>query len=373
MKQKILVTGGAGFIGSHIIDQLLEKGHDVVVMDNLDPQVHENGNLPDYLAKNLEFLRGDVTKKEEFSKTLQDIDVVYHEASAVGVGQSMYKIAHYMNSNCMGTANLLDYLANENHNVKKVVVAASMSSYGEGLYECESCGKVRPNLRSEDDVNSGNWDPLCPHCKKQLKAIPTPETAEQYCNSIYAIGKKVQEDMVLNVGKTYGIPSVALRYFNVYGPRQSLSNPYTGVAAIFMSRIKAGNKPVIYEDGLQTRDFISVHDIARANVMAMEQKSADYQRFNVGSGIPLTIKSIAETLAKLYGKEEITPDIQNKFRKGDVRHCYADISKIQNKLNWNPTISFEEGMKEYIEWSRKQESVDMFDKAAQELKDKKLI
>ena len=373
MKQKILVTGGAGFIGSHIIDQLLEKGHQVVVLDNLDSQVHEGSKIPDYLSKNLEFLKGDVTNKEEFDNALQDIDVVYHEASAVGVGQSMYKISHYMNANCMGTANLLDHLANKNHNIKKVIVAASMSSYGEGLYKCEKCGNVRPSLRSENDVNSGQWEPLCPYCKSQIKPVAITETAKQNCNSIYAIGKKVQEDMVLNVGQTYGIPSVVLRYFNVYGPRQSLSNPYTGVAAIFMSRIKAGNRPVVYEDGLQTRDFVSVHDIAKANVMAMEQKSANYQRFNVGSGIPLTIKSISETLAKLYGKEEIVPDVQNKFRKGDVRHCYADIRKIKSLLNWKPSITFEEGMKEYIEWSKKQESVDMFEKAAQELKEKRLI
>ncbi len=372
--KRVLVTGGAGFIGSHIVDKLIEKGYDVVVLDNLDPQVHHNRNIPEYLSKKITFINGDVTNKQQFYDALsQDIDVVYHEAAAVGVGQSMYEISHYMNTNAMGTAHLLNFIANENHGIKKIIVAASMSSYGEGMYSCPTCGTVRPHLRTAEDITTGKWEPICPICGGNIKPIPTTEDAVQHCNSIYAIGKKLQEDMIMNIAQAYNIPAVALRYFNVYGPRQSLSNPYTGVAAIFMSRIKAGNAPVIYEDGLQTRDFISVHDIVEANLRAMESDKANYQRFNVGSGNPLTIKSIAETLASIFGRDDIKPEIKNTFRKGDVRHCYADISKMKELLDWEPTVSFEKGMRDYIEWAKTQESVDMFEKAAQELKEKKLI
>ena len=283
----------------------------------------------------------------------------------------MYQINYYMNANVMGTSNLLDVLANENHDVKKVVIAASMSSYGEGAYECDDCGVVHPPLRTEEQMGQGKWEMFCPECGKPAKPIPTTEEKIQHCNSVYAISKKVQEEMVLTVGKAYGIPSVALRFFNAFGPRQSLSNPYTGVTAIFMSRIKSKNQPVVFEDGLQTRDFISVHDIVEGNVLCMEKNAADYEVFNVGTGNPLTIKSVAEILAKVYGSD-IKPKITNKFRKGDVRHCYADISKIQSKLGFEPKVSFETGMKEFIDWSKATESVDKFDEAYQELKDKSL-
>lgn len=371
MKNHILVTGGAGFIGSFLVDELVRQGHSVRILDNLDKQVH-GGKKPYYLNTKAEFMLGDVTCTDDWEKALVDIDIVYHLAAAVGVGQSMYQIRHYMESTSMGTSNLLDHLANKEHDVKKMIVAASMSSYGEGAYKCGSCGVVYPPLRSEEQMKQGKWELFCPGCGKPLKPIPTDEKKYQHCNSIYAIGKKVQEDMVQLVGKTYGIPSVATRFFNVFGPRQSLNNPYTGVAAIFMSRIKSGNRPVVYEDGLQTRDFISVHDIVKALVLVMESNSANYETFNVGTGRPLTIKSIAETLAKVYGSD-IKPEIQNKFRKGDVRHCYADITKIRTKLGFEPSVSFEEGMREFIEWSRKQESVDKFHMAAGELKQKGLL
>jgi len=227
-------------------------------------------------------------------------------------------------------------------------------------------------LREPSDIVDGNWDPVCPNTGEKNEPIPTPESAVQHCNSIYAITKKNQEEMVMNVGKTYNIPVVALRYFNVYGPRQSLSNPYTGVVAIFMSRIKNDHPPVVYEDGLQTRDFISVHDVARANILAMEKDEANYEVFNVGTGIPMQIKSIAEILAELYGKD-IQPEITSQFRKGDVRHCYSDNTKIRGKLGFEPQVSFEDGMKELIEWSKTVSSEDKFDTAEAELKVKNII
>lgn len=369
---KVLVTGGAGFIGSYIVDELVKKGYDVVVFDNLDRQVHLSGELPDYFNKKAKFIKGDVRDYDSFKKAILDAEIIFHEASAVGVGQSQYEIKKYVDVSIGGTANLLDILVNEKHNVKKLLVAASMSSYGEGKYECGKCGIVRPELRAEKEMRGGDWEPKCPECKGDINPVPTDETAKQNCNSIYALTKKAQEDMCIIIGKTYNIPAVALRCFNVYGPRQSLSNPYTGVAAMFMSRIKNDHSPVVYEDGLQTRDFISVHDVVRASIMAMESKKADYKVFNVGSGAPLTIKSIAEVLADLYGKK-IKPDITNKFRKGDVRHCYADIGLIKKELGFQPKVSFQEGMRELIEWSRKTESVDKFDDAVAKLKEKGLV
>jgi dTDP-L-rhamnose 4-epimerase len=367
----VLVTGGAGFIGSFIVDELLRQGHFVRVLDNFEPQVHA-GKTPEYLSDNIEVVKGDILNDDVLASSLKDIDVIFHQAAMVGVGQSMYQIKRYMHVNTMGTANLLEFLVNGKHNVKKLLVASSMSTYGEGAYRCEKCGNVDPFLRSEQQMVKGEWELKCPSCKSLLYPIPTPETKRQNCTSIYALSKMDQESMCMMVGKSYGIPTVAFRYFNVYGPRQSLSNPYTGVAAIFMSRVKNNHQPVIYEDGLQSRDFVSVHDIAQANIIGMKKTAANFEAFNVGTGIQVTIKEVAEILIELYGKR-IMPNITNKFRKGDVRHCFADISKISKKLGFRPKVSFKEGMKELIEWAREQEAVDHFDDAATELKKKGLI
>ncbi len=371
MEKKVLVTGGAGFIGSFIADKLVEEGHEVRILDNLEEQVHK-GKIPEYLNKKAEFVKGDIRDRETLKRVLEDVEVVFHHAAAVGVGQSMYEIEQYVDVNSRGTALLLDVLVNEKNDVKKLIVAASMSSYGEGLYKCEDCGEREIELRNEKDLKEKKWEPFCSECEKELKAVPTNEKKTQNCNSIYAITKKDQEDMVLQIGKTYGIPSIALRYFNVFGPRQSLSNPYTGVAAIFMSRIKNKNSPVIYEDGLQTRDFISVYDVAEANLKAMKTSSGNYESINIGSGRPLTIKNIAETIAEIYGSK-VKPEIQNKFRKGDVRHCYADITKAKEMLEWQPKVSFKEGMKEIITWSKTVKAEDLFEKASKELKYKGLV
>jgi len=368
---KVLVTGGAGFIGSFLVDKLIELGHSVRILDNFEPQVHQN-KMPDYLNSKAELIRGDLTVRDDVKKALQDVEVIFHQGAMVGVGQSMYQIERYVKANTMGTALLLDLLVNSENNVKKLIVASSMSTYGEGSYSCETCGVVEPPLRGEGQMAKGDWELHCPACGGVLKPVPTKETKKQEVNSVYAITKKDQEDMCLNVCKSYGIPTVALRYFNVFGPRQSLSNPYTGVAAIFMSRIKNGNVPIVYEDGMQTRDFISIHDIVQANILSMDKKAADYEIFNVGTGGQITIKSIAETLAKLYGKD-IKPNVVGKFRKGDVRHCFADISKIKSKLGFSPQVSFDEGMKELIDWSSKAESEDKFEQATSELEKRNLI
>lgn len=369
--RRVLVTGGAGFIGSFIVDALVKRGHDVTVFDNLTAQVH-GGKIPKFLNRNATFVRGDVCDYAALKKAVLEHDIVFHEAAAVGIGQSMYEIRRYTENNLMGTANLLHILVNEPHHVSKVLVASSMSSYGEGQYGCKNCGVVFPPIRPESQLRQHRWELICQACGSELVSVPTPETKSLHPNSIYAINKATQEQMVMAVCTAYSIPAVSLRYFNVYGPRQSLSNPYTGVAAIFMSRIKNNKPPVIYEDGLQTRDFISVHDVARANMLAMESDKADYQQLNVGSGKPVTVRKVAEVLARLYGRD-LAPEITGTFRKGDVRHCCSDNSKIRKLLNFGADVSFDEGMKELAKWSEKAEAVDLVGKATAELKGKGLL
>ncbi|MCX9011063.1 MAG: NAD-dependent epimerase/dehydratase family protein [Candidatus Methanoperedens sp.] len=364
----ILVTGGAGFVGSHLVDALVKK-HKVTIYDNLDPQVHKA--LPDYLNGDAEFLKEDIRDGAKLKDAVIDSEIVFHEAAMVGVGQSMYQIEKYMDVNTMGTAKLLDILANEEHSVKKLVVASSMSIYGEGKYECPDCGILYPPLRSNEQLKKREWEMKCPSCGRTAKPVPTDENKPLQPTSIYAISKKDQEEMCLAIGHAYGIPTVALRYFNIYGPRQALSNPYTGVCAIFSSRIKNNNPPIVFEDGMQTRDFISVHDIVRANILVMEKSKADYKMFNVGTGKPVSILDIARTLSGLYGKA-IKPEVVNKYRSGDIRHCYADISKI-SKLGFKPSVSFEKGMRELVEWGMTQEAEDRSDNAYQELKERGLV
>lgn len=365
---KILVTGGAGFVGSHLVDELAKK-HEVIIYDNLEPQVHKS--IPDYLNSGAEFVREDIRNRAKLKDAAAECEVVFHQAAMVGVGQSMYQIEKYMDVNTMGTAKLLDILANEEHDVKKLVVASSMSIYGEGKYECSECGVIYPPLRSNEQLKKREWEMKCPSCGREVKPVPTDENKPLQPTSIYAISKKDQEEMCLAVGRAYGIPTVALRYFNIYGPRQALSNPYTGVCAIFSSRIKNNNPPIIFEDGLQTRDFISVHDIVKANLLVMEKSGADYEVFNVGTGKPVSILDIARTLSRLYGKA-LKPEIVNKFRAGDVRHCYADVSKLK-KLGFKPSISFGGGMHELVEWGITQEAEDRSEAAYQELKERGLV
>jgi dTDP-L-rhamnose 4-epimerase len=372
MGKKILVTGGAGFIGSHLVDELIEEGHNVRVYDNLEPQVHD-GKKPQYLNQKAEYVFADIGDRDALFNALRDAEVVFHEAAAVGVGQSMYQVQKYVDVNTLGTAKLLDILVNEEHDVEKLVVASSMSIYGEGKYECNGCGVIYPKLRTEEQLKARQWDMACPTCGGTAKPLPTDEGKPLHSTSIYAITKKDQEEMCLTIGRAFGLPTVALRYFNVYGPRQALSNPYTGVCAIFSCRIRNDNPPLIFEDGLQSRDFVSVYDIVSANLLAMEKKRANYEAFNVGTGDPVTIREIAGVLTELYGKK-IKPIITNRYREGDIRHCYADISKI-SKLGYKPKVEFEEGMEELVEWVNAQPSCsveDRFEKAHKELEKRRL-
>jgi len=369
--KKILVTGGCGFIGSHLVDKLVELGFEVKVYDFLEPQVHCNGR-PSYLNKHAQYLFKDIRDQNSLSKALKDREIVFHLASQVGVGQSMYEVSKYVSHNEYGTAVLLDRIVNTKNKVKKILVASSMSIYGEGAYRCSKCGVVYPGLRSVDKIKKKDWQVYCDSCRKKLIPIPTPEIKPLNPVSVYSINKRSQEELCLSIGRAYKIPTVALRYFNAFGPRQSLSNPYTGVGAIFLSRVKNDNPPCIYEDGFQARDFIYISDLVEANILAMKKPQADYKIFNVGRGEPITILKIAQTIIKLLNKK-IKPKVLNKFRNGDIRCCYADITKIKKYLGFSPKVSFEQGMKKLINWSYDQKSLDLYEKAKNELSKRGLI
>ncbi len=363
--KKILVTGGAGFIGSFIVDELVARGHEVVIFDNLDAQVH-GGKKPPYLNKKAKFVLGDVQELDAIKKVLhaEKPEVIYHEAAAVGVGQSMYEIRRYVSVNDIGAANLLQAVLESNLPIKKLIVASSMSIYGEGRYSCRKCGPVNPPLRETRQLEEKKWEMTCPNCGSIVVPLPTDEEKSLRPTSVYAVTKRTHEELFLSYGRAYGIPTVAFRYFNVYGPRQALSNPYTGVVAIYSSRIKNGNPPVVFEDGLQSRDFVSVHDIARANVMALDKGEGYY---NIGSGKSISILEIANTLIRLYGKK-LKPEVRNRFRKGDIRHCFADISKIKKELGWSPQTKFDDGMREILGWAADEEAKDGFEQAEKEMK-----
>lgn len=374
--KKILVTGGAGFIGSHLCNALLERNYRVIVFDNLDQQVHPDRKIPEYLDRGVDFIMGDIRDYKKFKEVVCRSDYIFHFASAVGVGQSQYQISKYVDVNIRGTANLLDILVNSRHRVKKVIVAASMSSYGEGTAKCEKCGIFKPQLRNlsagKKIKENSYWEIKCPSCGKVAHSIPTDENSLLDSNSIYAVTKKEQEEMCLLIGRIYGIPVVSLRFFNVYGSHQSLNNPYTGVTAIFISRIKNNKPPMIFEDGLQTRDFIWVGDVIRANILVLENEKANYQCFNIGTGTPISILDVAKTLIKLSGKK-MSPLVTYRFRKGDVRHCFADTKKIRKILGFRAETSFKKGMSDLLKWSNSVSANDRFDTVINELKKRKLV
>jgi dTDP-L-rhamnose 4-epimerase len=368
----VLVTGGAGFIGSHLVDRLLSEGHNVRVLDNLEPQVHDH-RTPTYLNREAEFIQADICDEVSLDRALTGVEAVFHEAAMVGVGQSMYQPLKYTRVNTLGGATLLDLVVNKHRDhIRKIVVAASMSEYGEGLCECPSHGRIKPDLRSDDQLERKDWNVRCPSCGEHVAPVPTPESTVLACNSVYALNKRDHEDYFLAIGRAFKIPVVALRYFNTYGPRQSLSNPYTGVAAIFISRLKAGRAPIIFEDGRQTRDFVSVHDIVSANLAVLKDPRADYDVFNVGSGKKIGIRELAELIIEVYGSSR-TVEVTNQYRKGDIRHCFADISKISQRIGWQPKVDQAGALRELVEWSETAESKDMFEEATRILQTKGVI
>ncbi|HEV7699645.1 MAG TPA: NAD-dependent epimerase/dehydratase family protein [Pyrinomonadaceae bacterium] len=368
----ILVTGGAGFIGSHLVDALVERGHTVRILDSLVEQVH-GSKVPEHLNPAAEFVRADVCDAPAVSKALDGIDVVYHEAAEVGVGQSMYEIVRYVKANDLGTAVLLEEIVKRPRQFKKLIVASSMSIYGEGAYRCEVCSTVaHPNLRPAEQLAAHDWDFTCENCGGLLATIGTPESKPLFPTSVYAVTKQDQEQYCLAVGRAYHIPTVAFRYFNVYGTRQALSNPYTGVCAIFSARLLNDQAPTIFEDGEQTRDFVNVKDIVNANLLALETDRGDYNMFNIGTGRATSIKEVAQLLAAGLGKK-ISPEIVGKYREGDIRHCVADISKARTLLGYEPSVSLEDGLAELLSWLNDQEADDKVETATAELASRSLV
>jgi dTDP-L-rhamnose 4-epimerase len=371
-KANVLVTGGAGFIGSHLVDALVDQGHRVRVLDALVPQVHGETAAASYVNPKAEFVRGDVCDRAAVNTALDGIDVVFHEAAEVGVGQSMYEIERYVRANDLGTAVVLEAVLARRPQIKKLVVASSMSIYGEGAYTCADHGSVAPQLRSAEQLRDRRWEVACPQCNKDLAPAPTTEEKPLFPTSVYAVTKQDQEQFCLAVGRSYGIPTVALRYFNVYGTRQALSNPYTGVCAIFSARLLNKNRPLIFEDGEQTRDFVHVSDIVQANLLALETNRADYQAINVGTGRPTSVRTVCNLLAHGLGLD-IEPEIVGKYREGDIRHCVADISKAQALLGYEPRVSLEQGIPELLSWVRAQAAQDQVESATAELESRQLV
>src|SRR5262245_2140092 len=363
----VLVTGGAGFIGSFVVDRLLAAGHAVRVLDNLDPQVHPTG-APAHLAPGAELLAGDVRDRGVLRRALDGVDAVVHAAAAVGVAQSLYRVDHYVDTNVRGTAALLEAIQARAGRLRKLLVFTSMTSYGEGLYCRPSDGKpVRAAIRSEDDIARHGWEPACPETGEALEPVPTPEDSALLARNVYALTKRWQEELTLGLGTVYGFPVVCLRLFNVYGPRQSLSNPYTGVLAIFLARLVAGERPVVYEDGGQTRDFISVHDVADTALQVLTDDRADGRVLNLGSGQARRIGDIGRALATLVGRDDLQPQVTGQFRRGDVRHCTADIARARETLGFAPRVAWEDGLHELLAWSRETVATDHFDRAHGEL------
>lgn len=365
MVQRILITGGAGFIGSHLADELLAHGHRVRVLDPLIEQVHGRACArPAYLAPEVELVHGDVRDPAAVQQALRGIDAVYHFAARVGVGQSMYEIAEYTSVNNQGTAVLLETLLDQP--VGRLIVASSMSIYGEGLYRTAAGHLVEGQERTRAQLQAHQWE-LRDTDGQALQPVPTPETKTPALASIYALSKYDQERMCLIFGQAYNIPTVALRFFNAYGPRQALSNPYTGVLAIFAARLLNDQPPLIYEDGQQRRDFVSVHDVARACRLALDAPHAAGRTINVGSGQPLTVEEIALRTASVLGKEHVLPTITGHYRVGDIRHCYADTQLAQQVLGYTPKIALDEGLTDLATWLEGQTAHDRAIEAGAEL------
>lgn len=370
---RVLVTGGAGFIGSHVVDRLLNRGHRPVVLDNLDAQVHgPDASRPSHLATDVQLIRGDVRDPAAVERALDGAEAIVHLAAAVGVGQSMYLPHYYTSNNVDGQGVLMEAMAREPARWRRFVVASSMSIYGEGAYVCERHGAIAPDPRQETELARGEWEPACCECGVAARPALTGEDKPLQYTSVYAITKKTQEELALCFGAAYGIPTLALRFFNVFGSRQALSNPYTGAAAIFMSRLKNGNVPVIFEDGRQTRDFIHVHDVADAVTRALEADAAVSGPLNVCTGRPVEIRELATVLAERLGTA-IEPHVTGRYRVGDIRHCVGDPSRARTLLGFEAAISFADGLDELISWAERQSAEDRIDAGLAELERQRLV
>lgn len=376
MGKSVLITGGAGFIGSNLALKLLSKGYAVTVLDNLSEQIHgenpENSPLYNSIQGKVNFIKGSVDSVSDWEKALKGQNVVVHLAAETGTGQSMYEIQKYNNVNIMGTAILWDILANNSHSIKKVVVASSRAIYGEGKYKCPTHGIVYPQARIENDMVKGDFNIKCPICQSNAELLATTEDSKIHPTSIYGFTKQAQEEMSMIAGKSLNIPVVAYRYQNVYGPGQSLSNPYTGILSIFSTRIRNGNGIKIFEDGEESRDFVYIDDVVDATILGIEKDEANFNSFNVGTGQRTSVVEVANTLIeKLNSKVDI--EITGNFRIGDIRDNVADISKAKSLLGFEPKFTFRDGMEQFVNWVKLQDvQADSYDKSISELKEKGL-
>lgn len=374
--KNVLITGGAGFIGSNLALKLIEKGYQVTVLDNLSPQIHGDNpteTSPLYLSikDKVKFIHGTVTSKTDWEEALKDQDAIVHYAAETGTGQSMYEVEKYVNVNINGTALMLNLLVNGSYNVKKVVVASSRSIYGEGKYISKELGAVYPTQRESIHMDQGDFEVKYPN-SSALTLVGTDEESKIHPSSVYGITKQNQEQMVLTVCPTVGIAGVAFRYQNVYGPGQSLKNPYTGILSIFSTQIKNGNNINIFEDGLESRDFVYIDDVVDATILGLEKEEANNQVFNVGTGVATNVLTVANELVKNYGVD-VSINVSGNYRLGDIRHNYADLTKINKLLGFNPKVSFEEGLKKFAEWVNTQEvQEDKYQKSIEEMKAKGL-
>ena len=376
MMKNILITGGAGFIGSTIALKLIAQGYNVTVLDILTEQIHgknpDNSELYNRIKGKVSFIRGTVTNREDWQKALSGQDAVIHLAAETGTGQSMYEIYKYCNTNIGGTALLLDILANEKHSIKKVIVAESRAIYGEGTYNCPQCGTVYPVAREEKNMLAGDFNVKCPKCGANAELVKTGEDCLIHPTSVYGITKQVQGELVHTVCKSLGIPSVSFRYQNVYGPGQSLKNPYTGILSIFSNSLRQNHDINIFEDGTESRDFVYIDDVADATILALENDKCAYHAFNVGTGKAVDVMTVAKYLKEFY-KSNSNIIISGNFRLGDIRHNYADISLAQTILGYEPKFSFEEGLKKFCEWVLTQPlEEDNYKRSLDEMKEKGL-
>lgn len=373
----ILITGGAGFIGSNLALKLIAKGYAVTVLDNLSPQIHgENPatTSPLYMSikDKVKFINGSVTSREDWNQSLVGVDAIVHLAAETGTGQSMYEIEKYTSVNIGGTSLMLDILNNSKHTVKKVVVAASRAIYGEGRYLSQEMGYVYPLSRTDDYMSKGDFECKYDGCDEPLQLVGTTEDSKIHPTSVYGVTKQVQEQLVMCVCPTMGIAPVAFRYQNVYGPGQSLSNPYTGILSIFSTRIKNGNDINIFEDGRETRDFVYIEDVVDATILGLEREQANGHSFNVGTGVATDVLTVANTLIEKYGIK-VNVAVSGNYRLGDIRHNFADITLARTLLGFEPRWSFSEGIAKFAAWVNKQQvQEDKYEQSIQEMKRKGL-
>lgn len=373
---KVLISGGAGFIGSNLALKLMDRGYEVVLLDNLSQQIHGENPEESYtynlVRDKCELIVGDVTKFEDWRRALKSVDIVVHLAAETGTGQSMYEINKYVDVNIGGTAKLMEVITNEINQVKKVVVAASRAVYGEGKFQCEEHGIVYPESREDQDMSRGDFEVKCPICNQNVEMLPTDEESKLHPTSVYGHTKQSQEELCMIVGKSINLPVVAFRFQNVYGPGQSLKNPYTGILSIFSTRIKNGNDLNIFEDGLETRDFVYIEDITDSIILGIENDNANFQSFNVGSGEKIDVLTVANTLKEKYGSN-VNINVSGNYRLGDIRHNLGDLTKIRTLLGYEPKVKFTEGISNFVDWVEKQNvESDNYEASIEEMKKKGL-